>query len=146
MSPRDDGPPPERRVRPKPSIAGRALVTTADDPPPVTGDDVLDSLASQVLQRIDAEHEEADELYEHMRGLAEGHSDDAAMQRAAIDAFKVKTASTDRATKILELMARVKLANDRRKGPASGDAPSPAGVLEVIDEMTGGSGREEDEE
>ena len=109
-----------------PDIRGGKM-TVFQDAPSMSGDQLIDSLASQILTRLDADRQEADDLYEAVREMAEGHSDDASMQRAAIEALKVRNLSTEKALKVLELVAKVKLSKERREGGTK--SPSDGGEL-----------------
>jgi len=121
------------KIREIPSIKG-GLTKTEDNLPDLTGDDLLDSLITQVLQSLESDKRETDELYEYIRDLAEGKADDASMQKAAIDALKLRTASTDKAVRLVELIGRIRLAKERRLPPAKEEKPG-AELVNIIGQI-----------
>jgi len=118
-----------------PSIRGGGEVVQPSDVS-LTGDKLVDSMASQLLSRLDADREEADDLYEAIRGMAEGNAEDASMQRAAIEALKLRHSSSDKALKVLELIAKIKLAKERREGGGKDNLGKGTGngLMDIIEQ------------
>jgi len=122
-----------------PSLSGKTRVKNSE-PISLTGDRTMDSLIGQLLEQLSGDRDEADDLYEQVKELSENQPDNAQMQNAAISALKLKNTTTQGATKLVEMAARIKMSNNRRSGfknsrsVNAGDNKEDENILDIIND------------